>query len=152
MPDWETERSAYPVLLLTVENELAQLVQVSVWVFCAQPKGEEMTAEESASPLPARRPPRVVEAVPPRRTATVPLAESVPVPSAARMPLVSDENLTVEEANNVPKKGEDEALKECTVPEETMSMGPLAAKVWVAPVRALRVVMPEPPEMHEPFT
>ena len=88
-----------------------------------------MTAEESARPLPAKRPPRVVEAVPPLRTATVPLAESVPAPSTARMPLVKDENLTVDEAKSVPKKGEEEALKEWTVPEETMSMGPFTAKV-----------------------
>lgn len=51
----------------------------------------------------------------------------------------------VEVAVRVPKYGDEEALKEWTVPEETMAMGPLASKVWVAPVRVFKVVMPEPP-------
>ena len=70
-PELETERSAYPVLLLTAEAALRQLVQESVWVFWAQPRGEEMAAEEKARPPPARSPPKVVEAVPPTLTARV---------------------------------------------------------------------------------
>ena len=82
-----------------------------------------------ASPAPDKRPPRVVEAVPPRRTARVPLADNVPAPSATITPLVKEENLTVEEAKIVPKKGEEEALKAWSVPDETMAKGPLAVKV-----------------------
>jgi len=151
LPDWDVERSAYPVLLLTVVMELKQLEQESVWVFWAQPKGEEMIAEVTApAPLPARSPPKVVEAVPPRLTARVELDDRRPAPSTARTPLVNEENVTVEVANNVPKKGEDEALKLWTVPDDTMSSGPLAVKVWVAPVRALREVMPLPEDMQVP--
>lgn len=65
------ERAAYPVLASTVEKALAQLAQERVWVFCAQPRGEEMTAEERASPFPERSPPKVVEAVPPTATEMV---------------------------------------------------------------------------------
>lgn len=57
---------------------------------------------------------------------------------------MSELRWAVEEAVRVPKKGEDEALKEWTVPEETIARGPLAAKVWVASVRVFKVVMPEP--------
>ena len=150
LPDCEVERSAYPVLLLTAEAEERQLEQVRVWVFCAQPRGEEMMAEERARPLPARRPPKVVDAVPPRRTAMVEEAVTSPVPSPTRTPLVNEENLTVEEAKRVPKKGEELALNAWSVPAERMAMGPLAVKVWVAPVRPPRDVMPDPEEMHVP--
>ena len=58
-------------------------------------------------------------------------------------------------ANNVPKKGEEEALNECTVPPavETMSNGPWAANVWVESVSPLSEVMPEPltAPMHVPL-
>ena len=86
----------------------------------------------------------MVEAVPPRRTAMVPLAESVPAPSTARTPLVSEENLTVEVAKRVPRKGEEEALKVCSVPDEVIAKGPLAVKVCVLPVNPPREVMPVP--------
>lgn len=96
----------------TVEKALAQLEHESVWVFCAQPNGEEMTAEVTApAPLPARSPPRVVEAVPPTLTPKVVEAESSPEPSTASTPLVKEENLTVEEARSVPKYGEVVPLK-----------------------------------------
>lgn len=115
---------------MTAEAEFRQLVQVRVRVFWAQPSGEETMAELTApAPLPASKPPKVVEAVPPRLTETVELAERTPVPSTSRTPLVKEENLTVEEAKSVPKKGEEEALKEWTVPPETMSMGPFVANV-----------------------
>ena len=77
-------RSAYPVLLLTAEAELKQLEQVRVLVFWFHPKGEEMMAEARVLPAPARRPPKVVEAVPPLVTAIVVLAERAPVESTAR--------------------------------------------------------------------
>lgn len=70
-----------------------------------------MAAEERARPPPAKSPPRVLEAVPPRSTAMVPLAVRVPMESVTRTPSVNEENLTVEVAKRVPKKGEDEALK-----------------------------------------
>lgn len=44
-------------------------------------------------------------------TPKVELAVRVPALSAERSPLVRLENLIVEEANSVPKKGEEEALK-----------------------------------------
>jgi len=84
LPDWEVERSAYPVLLLTVEKALAQLEHDRVWVFWFHPKGEEMMAEARVLPAPARRPPKVVEAVPPLVTAMVVLAERAPVESTVR--------------------------------------------------------------------
>ena len=90
-------------------------------MFCAQPKGEEMAADERASPPPARSPPKVVEAVPPLKTAKVPLAVTAPIESVTRTPLVKEENRTVEEAKRVPKKGEVVPLKVWTVPEESVS-------------------------------
>jgi len=84
LPDCEIARSAYPVLLLTAEAELKQLEQVRVLVFWFHPKGEEMMAEARVLPAPARRPPKVVEAVPPLVTAIVVLAERAPVESTAR--------------------------------------------------------------------
>lgn len=56
---------------MTVEKALAQLEQLSVRVSWAKERGEEMTAEESASPFPASSPPKVVEAVPPTATEMV---------------------------------------------------------------------------------
>lgn len=78
-------------------------------------------AEERARPLPARSPPRVVDAVPPRRTATVPLAVTAPMESVTKTPLVNEENLTVEEAKRVPKKGEVVPVKVWTVPDDMTS-------------------------------
>ena len=98
-------------------------------MFWVQVRGEEIEAEFTASPAPARSPPKVVEAVPPRRTAIVPLAERTPVPSVTRMPFVIEENLTVLVAKIVPKKGEEEALKAWSVPAETIARGPPAVKV-----------------------
>ena len=68
--------------------------------------------------------------VPPLAAVRVP-EESVPLALALTAPAPRLENLTVEEAKRVPKYGEDEALKVCTVPPavETMSNGPLAEKV-----------------------
>ena len=48
--------------------------------------------------------------MPPLAAVRVP-EESVPLVSALTAPAPRLENLTVEEANNVPKKGEEEALK-----------------------------------------
>ena len=64
--------------------EFKQFVQVRVWVFCAQPKGEETTAEDSARPLPASKPPKVVEAVPPLNMERVEL----PVKADAPLPII----------------------------------------------------------------
>ena len=149
LPDCEVERSAYPVLLLTAEAEERQLAQERVWVFCAQPRGEEMMAEARAVPLPARRPPKVVDAVPPLATVSVP-EERVPLALELTAPAPKLENLTVEEAKRVPKNGEELALNAWSVPAERTAMGPLAVNVWVAPVRPPRDVMPDPEEMHVP--
>jgi len=76
---------------------------------------QKRLAEVFNAPVPAPNKirPAVKDAapVPPILMAKVELAERVPEPSTARRPLVSEENLIVEEANNVPKKGEEEALK-----------------------------------------
>ena len=105
----ETERSAKPVLLLTAVAVFRQLVQVSPLVE-SQARGEEVVAVMICVPFPARRPPSVVEPVPPLATVSVP-EESVPLALALTAPAPRLENLTVEEANNVPKKGDEEALK-----------------------------------------
>jgi len=60
-------------------------------------------------------------------------------------PEAREENIIVLEAVSAPKYGEEEALKVCIVPLETMARGPLAEKVWVAPVNPPREVMPPLP-------
>ena len=71
--------------------------------------------------------------------------ESVPLVSALTAPAPRLENLTVEEANNVPKKGEEEALKKWTdEPSVVIARGPFAWKVCELSVRAPRDVMPVP--------
>ena len=83
--------------------------------------------------------------MPPFAAVRVPL-ERTPSEFALTAPAPRLLNLTVLLANNVPKKGEEEALKVCTVPPavETMSNGPLVEKVWEVSVSPLREVMPEP--------
>ena len=84
--------------------------------------------------------------MPPFPTESVP-EERAPLALALTAPAPKPENLTVEEAKIVPKKGEEEALKEWTVPPavETMSNGPWAEKVWVELVSPLSEVRPVPP-------
>lgn len=94
-----------------------------------------------------------MEAVPPLATVRVP-EERVPLAEALTAPVPRDDNLTVDEANSVPKKGEEEALKKwIDVPSVLIAKGPFAWKVWEAAVRASNVVMPVPlvAPMQVPF-
>ena len=120
-----------------------QLVQVSPLV-ASQARGEEVVAVMIWPPLPARIPPRVVEPVPPFATVKVP-EESVPSEEALTAPAPKAENLTVEEAKSVPKKGEEEALKKwMDEPSVVIARGPLAENVCEPAVRVLSEVMPVP--------
>ena len=74
-----------------------------------------------------------------RPVASIAPAVVVPVPTP-KPPLTNTELVAV----MLPKYGEEEALKVCSVPAEVIAKGPLAVKVCVLPVNPPREVMPVP--------